>query len=551
MKRLLYLLIIILLLPISVLAAEVRKDTIDVLIHEDGTATFTEQWEVPKQKDTYFQKDFFNMEGVEIYNVTIVNKSGSEYTKVDKLNKNDRKTYTLASTDKAKSINMVLDTYKDDVYTITYDVKGMIKHYADDIYGIDFTFIGINYSMNIGNIFVNIHSEKQFLDTNTALYGIGKELGLVLTDGVIQLSTFTYDNKSIVRLFTKFTDIKYDNVVEVNDTFDKAYDDATHQNSYIIYIMNMISTKFFFLIGVLLVLLVIAIIVIKIIKKNKGTDEFNGIDVAGGKELPKYDEVGYYTEIPDYNLFKIGFLSSYFKIAKNRSDLVGALLLKWMYDGIVDVFPKDSKPFIRLNFDSLFDGEQLEKDLFNILKESSNHNIVDGSRLDRFSSSHYLRVMTWFNMGVSNVINEQVAMGNIKRVNKLGKMHVELQDEILNEGKNLLGLKKYLLNFNQVPRETQLTENTYKYLLIYAELFGIGEQVAKEILRKNPDNLYAKKLLDLEGVRHLYKNFFIKAFEPYRQIKKGDMLSDVAASNPDIDQIIQKNQDNTPPTIQL
>jgi hypothetical protein len=292
------------------------------------------------------------------------------------------------------------------------------------------------------------------------------------------------------------------------------------------------------------VVAIIVVIVLAFISRHKKVKEFVGIDTVGNKELVKFDDCNYYKNIPSYNLYKVGFLSSYFGISKNRSDLVGAFILKWMYDGLIDVFPDDSKPFIRLNYDVLMDNEiQLDKDLYGILRESSVHNIIDGSKLERFASNHYLRVMTWFNMGVSNVITDEFVVGNIKRINKMGKMHLELQDGLINEATNLLGLKKYLLNFNQVPRENELTENTYKYLLIYAELFGIGDQVAKEILRKNPNNVLAKKLLDLERVRFLYRGFYNKAQDYYKQINKNG-LTDISTYNSQIDDIIETQNIN-------
>ena len=130
--------------------------------------------------------------------------------------------------------------------------------------------------------------------------------------------------------------------------------------------------------------------------------------------------------------------------------------------------------------------------------------------------------------------------GNIKRTNKVGKMHLELQEPVIEEATNILGLKKYLLNFNQVPRETELTENTYKYLLIYAELLGIGELVAKEILRKNPTNQLALKLLDLEKLRYIYKGFYFKAQELYKTINKNG-LTDISTYNNQIEDILKKN----------
>ncbi len=540
MKNIKYLLLVLFLIPFSAFASEINKDTIEVLIHEDGTASVVETWDVRTQKDCYFQKDFFNSENVEINNIKIVNKSGLEYKYVDKLDKTERKTYTFNKKDKSKSLNVVLDTYKDDVYTITYDVNGMIKKYSDGMYGIDYTFVGINYSMKIDTILITIKSEVPYMETNTALFGLGKDLVLNLTDGNIILNTYTYDNKSSVRLFTKFTDITYANAIEVNDTFDNVYDKAKKQNSYITYIINSVSIHLIIMIVVGIIAIIVVIIIVGILHKKKSNNDFNGIEVLNNQEIPRLDDVEYYKDIPIYNLYKLGFISSYFKIAKNRSDLVGGLLLKWIYDGMVSVFPKDSKPFIRLNYDTTNDDYQLDKDLFGMLRESSVHNVIDGTKLDRFASSHYLRVMTWFNMGSSNVINDEIMAGSIKRVNKMGKMHLELQGQIVTEAIRVQGLKKYLLHFNQVPRETELTENTYKYLLIYAEVLGIGEQVAKEILRKNPNNAYAQQLLDLENVRFIYKNFYGKAHEHYKQINKNN-LSDISSYNQDIDNIIAKN----------
>ena len=176
MKKRLLIIIIMMIFPFSVFASEIRKDTIDVYINSDGTAKVTEIWEVPKQSDSYFVKDFFNISNIEISNFKIVNQSGTEYQEVDNLNKKKRKTFKIVNHDISKTAEIVLDTYKDDVYTITYDVKGMIKHYSDGVYGIDFTFVGINYFMKYGNIYINVKSDIPFMETNTNLHGIGKEL---------------------------------------------------------------------------------------------------------------------------------------------------------------------------------------------------------------------------------------------------------------------------------------------------------------------------------------------------------------------------------------
>ena len=284
---------------------------------------------------------------------------------------------------------------------------------------------------------------------------------------------------------------------------------------------------------------IIILVVIGIISKNRRNDEYKNITTIMNKTITPYEEVDYYKDIPMVDLYKASFICSYFKISKNKADLLGAYLLNWLYLGIIDINTSGLKPYIKLNFDGITSDNQLDKDLFLMLKESSVHNKIDGFKLDRFSSNHYLRVMEWYNTGVANVLSNEGKKGGVKKVGKVGKNHIELEDTFIRDANNLQGLKKYLVNFNQVPRETELTESSYKFLLIYAELFGVGEMVAKEILRKNPDNIYAKCLLELEKVRFIYRNFYNKAYDEYKKINK-NAITDFSSYTIDFDENISK-----------
>ena len=93
-----------------------------------------------------------------------------------------------------------------------------------------------------------------------------------------------------------------------------------------------------------------------------------------------------------------------------------------------------------------------------------------------------------------------------------------MDQSIEEDAVRILGLKKYLLNFNQVPRQSELTPEAYEYMLIIAELLGIGDAYAREILRKNPDNVMAQQLLDLESLNYIYKGVYNNAVGPYKQI---------------------------------
>ena len=143
-----------------------------------------------------------------------------------------------------------------------------------------------------------------------------------------------------------------------------------------------------------------------------------------------------------------------------------------------------------------------------------------------------------------DAINDEFSRGNIKRIKKRNKTKIILTEKIYDYAVQIMGVKKYLLNFNQVPRQTELTEEGYKYLLITAELLGIGTHVAKEILRKNPDNYMAKSLLDMEDAKFLFRGAYQAALTPYKEVMKHNKIKSTYDAELD-DLLKQKNDDST------
>ena len=167
----------------------------------------------------------------------------------------------------------------------------------------------------------------------------------------------------------------------------------------------------------------------------------------------------------------------------------------------------------------------LDQDLYNIMLEASDMKVISDIKLNRFSKKHFLRIMTWYNMGYSETITDEFNRNHATRGGKIGKTtKIIFDDNFVDYGNKILSMKKYLLNFNQVPRQTALSEETYKLLLISAQMLGIGQQVAEEILRKNPNNIYAKKLLDFQNVNYIFKDIYAISLSEYRQTVKNNEI---------------------------
>ena len=271
MKNIKYLLLIIFLIPTIIFASEIKQDTIEVNIKADGSVSVTEVWEVPRQASNEFQKDFFNLKDVSIENFTVKSET-INIEKVSKLKKDKLNTLSETKRENSISYKMLLDSSSDKKYTLTYDVKGMIKKYKDNVYGIDFTFIGINYHIKINKIYITITSEIPFYDNNTALYGMGKNISLTMEDGKILFNSYSFNGRYNIRLLTKFTGVEYKDAINVNKTFDQAYSSVKKENMYLSYIFNIISKGILLIIG-LIVLFLLLMLVNHIIAKRRKNEE--------------------------------------------------------------------------------------------------------------------------------------------------------------------------------------------------------------------------------------------------------------------------------------
>ena len=141
----------------------------------------------------------------------------------------------------------------------------------------------------------------------------------------------------------------------------------------------------------------------------------------------------------------------------------------------------------------------LDEKLYEILLGACGSNKIKKNTLNKYIENNQERIDEWFICIYDYAINKEYNLGHIKK----GKRKLILTDETVKSANELMGLKKYLLNFNQVPRRSELTPKLYEDLLIVACLLGLSNSLSKEILRKNKDNRLAKILEEFMSVREI------------------------------------------------
>ena len=539
-KRLLIILIVIsIFMPTRIFAQTLNSVDINMNIDKDGNATVTEKWTIKEQDEKYLIKQFSDAANLKITDITIGDTKNSLYKKENKFDKNKDFIYTFTDNGKKKNIKFTI-LKEDNVFTINYKIAGIINSYQDT-FGLDYVFISKTNHQIIGTLNIYITGPIALNDVNTALYAMGNNLSATFENNQIHLFGSNISQNSEIRLMTTFNELQFASSIKRDMKFKDYYDEVSNRNELYEEIKDLISKKTVKYVCIAIVGIIVLLVITKVISLFKSHDEYSGIVTENDKVIDKVENIKYFDTIPcNGDLYKISFLSGYFKIVKNRSNLIGALLLKWYYEGFIKIGFDNTKPFIKLMQNTHFD-RKLDMDLYDMLNAASSYQIIDGSKFTRYANEHYLRVMTWFNLGFNESISDEYSRGNIKKVKKMGKTRLVLQDKLIEEANHIQGLKRYLLNFNQVPRQSELTEEGYKYLLISAELLGIGEEVAKEILRKNPENQMAKQLLDVEQCRGIFKGIYQTALTPYKQVVKNKKMS--LSFDPEFENLVTKRKE--------
>lgn len=506
MKKVIIFLLTFFLINTNVSASS-KIDSIDISVNikKSGEAIISESWNISNKNDGKFEKIFYDVSSSTISDIKVL-ADNKEYKSVSKLNKKSNQEYSFT---KKRSNAFITIVGKENIKNInlTYKVKGIISKYKD-ISGINWFFYVVSDGIEVGNINIYVASEEPYNETNTALYAIGNNITAEFSKGKIHLLANNLKTNNEIKLMTTFTDIVYEESVNVDSSFDEAYVSSLKQNNFIDKMMANVTTRTKRIVLLVLIVIILTLIITRIVYLLKKHDEFYNIITVDNLNIKELKQSTYVENTPcNKDLYKIAFLADYFKLLKNKTDLIGAILLKWVYEGKVNILNDKTKCYLELKSDLIF-KDYYENELYNMLVSSTSNLKIDSGKLRRYTYKNYDRVLKWFRDVQKYVLMNEINKGTIKQQKKLNSLSLVMQKELIDEANNIQGLKKYLLHFNQVPRQTKLTENEYKYLLIVAELLGIGEQIGKEILRKSPDNVLAKILIGFENSKSIYHKIY-------------------------------------------
>ena len=236
------------------------------------------------------------------------------------------------------------------------------------------------------------------------------------------------------------------------------------------------------------------IVVIVSLISNKKTQAKENL-VIEGKKLPS--DIPYYRDIPcKDDLLRAYFISCQYGITTDKTAVIGAIILKWIKQGIVKLLTEvdgnelkkgDYALDLRIEHGDL---PQYEQKLFGMMYDASKDGILEKKEFEKWCRGT-TKLVQWFkdvNKNQFKLVKEE-GFTNCEKKRALWSEYDAYvpKQELKDIAIQLKGLKKYLEDYTLIKDREAIEVHLFEDYLIYAQLFGIAKKVAEQFKKLYPD----------------------------------------------------------------
>ena len=468
MKRLLALAAAV--LPcIAALAYEPSIPDIDITVElsHDGTATVTEVWDVVTADGTEWYLVRRNLGDITVGNLSVTDETGRRFIVEDDWNVSRSLSEKagrcgLNRTGSGVEICWGLGSYGPHTYTVKYTMTNAVKSLADaDMLHLQLVSPGLSSRPQ------HVKATVRNVPEGTRFWGFGFE-GQSSLEGndVVFESTEKFVRKSSVIVLLRFPKGTYDSPSVQARGFEdvlagalegaKFEDEGDDDGELLATLLSFILT----LSGLFVTV--------------------GGIWHAAGSKKRilgvKPKEVTWNRDVPyGGNLERSNYTLKRLGEVKKGNSYASALILRMVYDGVIAVSERDGRK-VDLSFDDSKAGTlgTEARKLYDMMKEAAGSDrILQDKEFSRWSKKNYKTVNEW----ISSV--DKVGKDGLEGASQLkGTKYTPAGQE---EARKLLGFKKFLSDFTLVKERSSREVGLWQDYLVFASLFGIADQVAKEL----------------------------------------------------------------------
>ncbi len=386
------------------------------------------------------------------------------------------------------------------IYTLSYDVSNVIYN-VEDAQILYWKFINDNMKNQPDKFSVVVSGPTPYSD-ELPVWGYGYTSGYAYVyDGQIEMvkeSGFRSSEYAVLLVKFPIGTFNIDNTWYKFKTFDDV-ETLASTGSFKMTFFEKVAA--FFMATFWIFIIAIMYIVIYLGSKNN----------SYAKNKIKESEVNAFREIPcNKDILNAYFLAKVYNVSKKKEDLFGAALLKWLLDGVVSIREEEkqgvfkAKTITSIDMTKDYTDDTPLGNLYKILKDASKDGILESDELTKWCSSNYNKLYSWFDE-VETFVKDRYMEKNQIVKEKNGKLlkytQFRITAELEEEAIHLVGLKKFLKEFSEMHKKQAIEVNLWEYYLMYAQIFGMAKEVAKQF-----KNLYPEIVTNMEEAGIDYTN---------------------------------------------
>ena len=477
-------------------ANSIQSISMDIYINdENGDAYVTETWKCNVTQGTEVYHPYYNLGNSVIKDLSVMdgNKqyeqlsywstSGSLQNKANKCGINNIKN--------GVELCWGISQYGSHTYTARYTITNFVSE-TTDAQMIYWTLIPYEFSNSIGNAYIKIHTNFDIAST-TDVWGYGNYGGTAYVyDGYIEMqSDGTLDTNEYMTILVKFPLGTFNTTNKLDYDFEHYYDMA--EEGVTKYKESYATSIAIIVIGIIFGIFLTGLLLVVFWGLANASSLAKGLYFGKeGKKIPK--DVPYFRDIPcGKDIYRAYYIGYQYDIIKNKTDILGAIILKWLKDGLIRIeeketgviFKKENAVIVLTETDPEKFSESKEKELFQMLYQASKDGYLESKEFEKWCEHSYSKILSWFDKIIEREKTKLVQEGLIEEKEEVkmkifkSKKYIATY-ELKQEAIELAGLKRYLNEYTLIKQREAIEVQLFEEYLIFAQIMGIAQKVAKQ-----------------------------------------------------------------------
>ena len=455
---------------------QLRDLNIQVLLMRNGDARITETRQMAIDSEgTECYIVIGSLNGSEVCDLTVSDETGQAYDNIGKWDierSRDWKAGKCGIVTKHDGYELCwgLGDSGDRTYTTSYTVTNLVKGY-DDADGFNYMFVTQGSSPLPDHVRLTIEPEDslQLTSENTGVWGFryNGEVGFYDYQ-VMAESTEPFNSRSAMIVMCRFNKGMFEPADVRSGSFEEIRENAFQGSDYVDEDEEWTIKDTLILLAIVFGFLVVPIIAV--------AGYF--IYVWRARRKVKKDLM-WYREIPlDGNLQQTNdMLNAYKYFGADYNNLLSACILKLINLGAISIeqhLNEKGKSVQNFVIHDLKDADNQPRLLHKVhqifQKAAGSDTVLEPNELKSFMKSNYNQSIT---DSFINTLHTRTSLSSYK--------------DRLDEVRQVFGLKKYLQEFSLIDERHVQEVSLWKDYMIFATLFGIADQVIKDMKQINPE----------------------------------------------------------------